>query len=412
MTVAAGRGAQRLVPAFLSYGFRPFFLMAGLWSAAALLIWIVIFMLGGTLPSRFDPLSWHIHEMLFGFVMATIAGFLLTAIANWTSRPPVSGAPLALLAVLWLLGRVCCLISGFLPAWLAAAGDLAFPVVLTGVVGWEIIAGRNWRNLPMIVALVVLGSANLLMHLDAAGVEGISGLGWRLGLAAVIALISAVGGRIVPSFTRNWLSKRQIQNRPPPPGKIDRAALGTLHAGLFAWAFVPDFSPIGLLLLAGAALNFWRLLQWQGHATLPEPLLLVLHVGYAWMVFGAALLGLSMLDPDIPLSAAVHALTTGAIGTMTLAVMTRATRGHTGRELSADFVTSAIYVIVSLAAMVRVAAAFALSWSMPLLVASSCLWAAAFMIFVLCYSPMLLQPAKDLLIHETARAKAAWMGPR
>jgi len=396
MTVADRRGEQRLVSAFLSYAFRPFFLMAGLWSAAALLLWIAIFMLGVTLPSRLDSLSWHIHEMLFGFAMATIAGFLLTAIANWTRRSPVSGAPLALLAALWLLGRVCCLISGFLPAWLAAAGDLAFPVVLTGVVGREIIAGRNWRNLPMIAALVVLGSANLLMHIDAAGVEGISGLGWRLGLAAVIALISVVGGRIVPSFTRNWLAKRQVQNVPPTPGKIDRAALGTLHAGLFAWALAPDFSPIGLLLLAGAVLNFWRLLQWQGHATVPEPLLLVLHIGYAWMVFGAAWLGLSMLDPEIPLSAAVHALTTGAIGTMTLAVMTRATRGHTGRELSADFVTSAIYVIVSVAAMMRVAAVFALSWSIPLLVASACLWAAAFMAFVLCYAPMLLQPAKDL----------------
>jgi len=395
MTVADQRGAKRLVPAFLSYGFRPFFLMAGLWSAAALLLWIVMFMLGGSLPSRFDPLSWHIHEMLFGFAMATIAGFLLTAIANWTSRPPVSGAPLALLAALWLVGRICCLVSSFLPTWLAAAGDLAFPVLLTGIVGREITAGRNWRNLPMIGAVIVLGFANLLMHLETTGVNVASGLGWRLGLAAVIALISVVGGRIVPSFTRNWLSKRQIQTLPPLPGKIDRAALGTLHAGLFAWAVAPEFSPIGLLLLVGAALNFWRLLHWQGHATMPEPLLLVLHVGYAWMVIGTALLGLSTLDPDIPLSAGVHALTTGAIGTMTLAVMTRATRGHTGRELSADFVTSAIYVIVSVAAMMRVAAAFALSWSIPLLVASACLWAAAFTAFVLCYSPMLLQAAKD-----------------
>lgn len=395
MTIVDRRGAQRVVPAFLSYGFRPFFLMAGLWSAVAVLLWIVIFMLGETLPSRLDPLSWHIHEMLFGFVMATIAGFLLTAIANWTGRPPVNGAPLALLAALWLLGRVCCLVSGFLPALLAAAGDLAFPVLLTGVVGREIIAGRSWRNLPMVGAVAILGFADLLMHLDADGVNVASGLGWRLGLAAVIVLISVVSGRIVPSFTRNWLAKEQIQNLPPPPGLIDRAALGTLHAGLFAWAFAPDFSPIGLVLLVGAALNLWRLLQWRGRATLSEPLLLVLHVGYAWIVFGAALLGLSMLDLDIPLTAAVHALTTGAIGTMTLAVMTRATRGHTGRELSADIVTSTIYVLVSVAAMMRVAAAFAFSWSIPLLVGSACLWVAAFTAFVLCYSPMLLRPVSD-----------------
>jgi uncharacterized protein involved in response to NO len=395
MIVADRRGAQCVLPSFLSYGFRPFFLLAGLWSAAALLLWMVIFMLGAILPSRFDPLSWHIHEMLFGFVMATIAGFLLTAIANWTGRSPVSGPPLALLAALWLLGRVCCLVSGFLPTWLAAAGDLAFPALLTAVVGQEIIGGRNWRNLPMIGVLVVLGFANLLMHLEAAGVNVASGLGWRLGLAAIIVLISVVGGRITPSFTRNWLAKRQVQDLPPPPGIIDRAALSTLHAGLFAWVFMPEFSPIGWLLLVGAGLNLRRLLQWRGPATVPEPLLFVLHIGYAWMVFGVALLGLSMLDVDMPLSAAVHALTAGAIGTMTLAVMTRATRGHTGRELSADIVTSTIYVLISVAAIMRVAAAFASSWSMLLLVGSACLWVAAFTGFVLCYSPMLLRPAAD-----------------
>jgi uncharacterized protein involved in response to NO len=387
MSIADRRGGQRVVPAFLSFGFRPFFLLGALWSAAALLVWIVIFVAGGSLPSRFDPLGWHIHEMLFGFVMATIAGFLLTAIANWTGRQPVSGALLALLAALWLFGRLVCLISAFLPAWLAAAGDLAFPALLAGAIAREIIAGRNWRNLPMIGAVTVLGIANLLMHLEAAGVSVPPGLGWRLGLAAVIVLISVVGGRIVPSFTRNWLAKRQTQNLPSPPGIIDRAALGTLHAGLFGWALAPDFPALGVLLLVSAALNLWRLIRWRGAATAAEPLLFVLHVGYAWMVLGAALLGLSMLDPDVPLTAAVHTLTAGAIGTMTLAVMTRATRGHTGRELSADRVTSAIYLLVNLAAVMRVTAAF---WSMPLLVGSACLWIAAFVGFVLCYSPMLL----------------------
>jgi uncharacterized protein involved in response to NO len=392
MSIADRRGAQHVVPAFLSYGFRPFFFLGGLWSAAALLVWIIVFVSGSKLPSRFDPLGWHIHEMLFGFVMATIAGFLLTAIANWTGRQPVNGAPLALLAVLWLFGRLVCLISAFLPAWLAAAGDLAFPALLVGVIAREIVAGRNWRNLPMIGAVTVLGIANLLMHLEAAGVSVPPGLGWRLGLAAVIVLISVVGGRIVPSFTRNWLAKRQTQNLPGPPGIIDRGALGTLHAGLFGWAFAPDFPPLGVLLLVSAALNLWRLTRWRGPATAAEPLMLVLHVGYAWLVFGAALLGLSMLYPEVPLTAAVHALTTGAIGTMTLAVMTRATRGHTGRELSADSVTSTIYVLVNLAAVMRVTAAL---WPMPLLVGSACLWIAAFAGFVLCYSPMLLRPGND-----------------
>ena len=335
------------------------------------------------MPSQFDPLSWHIHEMLFGFVMAAVAGFLLTAIPNWTLRLPVSGGPLALLAGLWLLGRIVCLVSALVPPWLAAAADLSFPVVLVAVVAREIVAGRNWRNLPMVAPVTVLGIANLLMHLEADGVAVPAGLGWRLGLTAVIVLISVVAGRIVPSFTRNWLAKRRVSDLPAVHGWIDRAALGVLHAGLVGWAFFPAFHPIGVLLLLGAMLNLWRLLRWRGGATAAEPLLFVLHIGYAWLVLGTTLLGLAMFDANLPQSAAIHTLTAGAIGTMILAVMTRATRGHTGRDLSADRVTSLIYILVTLAAITRVAAVFGAGWTMPLLIASACLWIAAFGVFTL-----------------------------
>src|SRR5665213_499244 len=210
MTMDRGdaRSWKRNVPAFLTQGVRPFFLAAGLWAAVALALWIVMLVMGIAVPSRFDPLTWHIHEMLFGFVMAAIAGFLLTAIPNWTGRLPVSGGPLALLAALWLLGRIACLVSALVPVWIATAADLTFPVALVGVVLREIIAGRNWRNLAVVAPVSVLGIANLLMHLEANGVAVPSGLGWRLGLAAVIVLISVMAGRIVPSFTRNWLAKR------------------------------------------------------------------------------------------------------------------------------------------------------------------------------------------------------------
>ena len=390
-SAASGVGGHG-TPVFLTQGFRPFFLAAGLWAAAALTLWIVMLATGTALPSRFDPLSWHIHEMLFGFVMATIAGFLLTAIPNWTKRLPIRGFPLALLAGLWLLGRIACLISALMPAWLAIVADLSFPVIPAGVVAREIVAGRNWRNFPMVAPVTVLGIANLLMHLEADGVAVPSGLGWRLGLAGVIVLISVMAGRIVPSFTRNWLAKRQIVNLPAAPGAIDRAALGVLHVGLFTWVFLPQFQPVGAILLLGAALNLWRLLRWCGAATAAEPLLLVLHVGYGWLVLGVALLGLAVIDAHLPQSAAIHALTAGAIGTMTLAVMTRATRGHTGRALAADRATIAIYLLVNVAAIVRVAAAIGETWTMPLLVASGILWIGAFALFVLCYGPMLLLP--------------------
>ena len=394
MDRADPRSWKRNVPTFLTQGFRPFFLAAGLWAAVALALWTVMFVMGIAVPSRFDPLTWHIHEMLFGFVIAAIAGFLLTAIPNWTGRLPVSGGPLALLAGLWLLGRIACLLSALVPAWIATAADLAFPVALVGVVLREIVAGRNWRNLAVVAPVSVLGIANLLMHLEANNVAVPSGLGWRLGLAAVIILISVMAGRIVPSFTRNWLAKRPGSDLPAGHSRIDRVALGVLHAGLIGWAFLPAYRPIGLLLLLGAAINLWRLLRWRGIATIAEPLLLILHFGYAWLVLGVALLGLAMLSPDVPLSPAIHALTAGAIGTMILAVMTRATRGHSGRALSADRVTVLIYGLAILAAITRIAAAFGGTSTMPLIIISACLWISAFAGFVLAYGPMLILPRR------------------
>ncbi len=386
--------AGRSTPAFLSHGFRPFFLAAALWSMAALGLWVAMLTGKVAVPSRFDPLAWHVHEMLFGFVMAAIAGFLLTAIPNWTGRLPVRGGPLALLGVLWLLGRVACLVSELLPFWLAVAADLSFPVALVAVAAREIVAGRNWRNLLVVGPVTVLGVANLAMHLETAGVSMSAGLGWRLGVAAVIVLISVVGGRILPSFTRNWLARRQAVALPAPFGRVDQAALATLPIALAMWAFRPMWQPVGWILLLAAALHLWRLLRWRGGATAAEPLLLVLHVGYAWLVLGVALLGVAVLDPLVPEAAAVHALTAGAAGTMILAVMTRATRGHTGREVAADGATSLIFVLVVLAAATRVAAGFVPDWSVVLLMASAVLWIAAFGLFILSYGPMLVLPRK------------------
>ena len=389
MTNEARSERAAAAPVFLRQGFRPFFLAAGAWAAAALALWIVVFVGGVSLPSRFSPLTWHIHEMLFGFVMAAIAGFLLTAVPNWTGHLPVRGAPLAALAALWLLGRIACLFSALVPEWLVLVADLSFPVALIAVITREIVTGRNWRTLPMIVPVAVLGIANLLMHLEAFGAALPAGLGWRLGVASIVILISVVAGRILPSFTRNWMAKRGF-DLPAPHGRVDRVALGVLHTGLLAWVFLPTADAVGLILIAGGTLNLWRLLRWRGGRAVDELLLLVLHVGYAWLVAGVVLLGLSILVPSVPQSAAIHALTAGAMGTMILAVMTRATRGHTGRELSADGETGLIYLLVTLAAMTRVAAAFAEQLYVPLLIFSAVCWIAAFGGFIFSYGPMLV----------------------
>ena len=389
---ATRRAPAQGCPAVLTQGFRPFFLAAGIWSMAAIAIWIVMLATGSTLPSRFDPLSWHIHEMLFGFVMAAIAGFLLTAIPNWTRRLPINGLPLALLVGLWLFGRLICLVSAFVPFWLSAAADLSFPMVLIAVAAREIVAGRNWRNLPMVVPVTVLGAANLLMHLEADGFAVPAGVGWRLGLAAVIILISVVAGRIVPSFTRNWLAKRGASELPSSHGLVDRVALGILHLGLLGWAFDLEARYVGAVLLLGAALNLWRMLRWRGTATRAEPLLVILHVGYGWLVIGAALLGLTDARCRCAAQCRHPHPHDGRIGTMILAVMTRTTLGHTGRTLTANRITGLIYILVGLAAVIRVTAAFEADWTMPCLIASACFWIAGFGLFLLTYGPFLLKP--------------------
>jgi uncharacterized protein involved in response to NO len=391
MTITAEvRARRRRMPAVLSSTFRPMFLAAGSWAILSLALWLSVFLGYMQLPTRFDPLAWHIHEMLFGFVMAAVAGFLLTAIPNWTNRLPVRGYPLALLTGLWLLGRIACLISADLPAWLAVVADLSFPVVLLAVAAREIIAGRNWRNLPMTAPIAVFIVADLLMHLESLRFAVSSGLGWRLGLAAAIVLISGIGGRIIPSFTRNWLFKRHRAHLPAPHGVVDIAALGFLHGGLILWAVFPDLRFAGVILIIAAALNAWRLARWAGGATWAEPLLFTLHVGYAWVVIGVALLGLSILGVGVPVASAIHALTAGAIATMILAVMPRVTLGHTGRDLTANRATVAIFVLINAAAITRVCASWHTDDMMILLALSAACWIAAFGLFGIAYGPMLV----------------------
>jgi uncharacterized protein involved in response to NO len=379
---APARPERPAVRALFSVGFRPFFLLAGAWAAIAVPVWLAAYVHGYVLPGPLHPMAWHAHEMVFGFGIAAVAGFLLTAIPNWTGRLPIRGAPLAALAVLWLAGRIALLVSGAIGPAAAAVIDLAFPAVLIAVIARELIAGRNYRNLPMLAALALLFAGNALAHLQVA-------LGQRLGIATLLALIALVGGRIVPSFTRNWLVKAKPAVREPAPmGKLDLACLLVIVIGLAAWVAVPDLASIPLAAAGAAAAA--RLSRWRGLATLREPLLFVLHVGYAWLAFGLAYMGLNGLFGWTPPGAPLHALTVGAIGTMTLAVMTRATRGHTGRALTADAATIWIYLLVTLAAVLRVAA----PWSSEYVIATTAAgiaWCAAFTLFVLRYGPMLLR---------------------
>jgi uncharacterized protein involved in response to NO len=378
---------------FFSAAFRPFFLAAACWAVVALVVWLCVLGGGVVLPSRFDPLSWHIHEMLFGFIMAGIAGFLLTAIPNWTNRPPVSGTPLALLFGAWGLGRVACLVSSVLPGWLAVVADLGFPVALATIAARELLASGNRRNYPLLVPITVLGVANLLMHLAALGVALPAGLGWRLGIGCVMALIAVIGGRVTPAFTRNWLRPRGGP-AVPEPGRLDRAAILGSVAGLLGWALWPAAGAVGAFLLVVSALHGVRLARWRGAAVAGEPLLLMLHLGYLWMAVALGLLGLSVLTPMVPPAAATHAMTAGAAGSMMLAVMTRATLGHTGRALHADGATVVLYGLVLAGAVLRVVAAWPMDVGFGLLLVSAGCWIGAFTLFAVHYGGMLLTPRR------------------
>jgi uncharacterized protein involved in response to NO len=377
-------------PALLCQGFRPFFLGAGLWALAAMLLWIAVLQGRLAIPTAFDPVAWHVHEMLFGFLVATIAGFLLTAIPNWTGRMPLQGPPLGVLAALWLAGRLAVLGSAWLGALAAAALDLAFLAVLLAVVLREILAGRNWRNLPMPLALGGLLAANALTHADAAGIAATGPLGQRMAIGIVILLISLVGGRIIPSFTLNWLKKRGAARLPARFDALDRAALAVAAGALALWAIAPDSGIAGVAMVAAGLLALARLARWRAPLTLSEPLVWSLHLGFFWVPLGLLLTGLAALSPAVPQVAGLHALTAGAMGGMTLAVMTRATLGHTGRALVADRWTAAIYVLVAAAAALRVAAPLAPGVYLPLIWASGLAWSAAFGLFGVRYGRLLL----------------------
>ncbi|TLP49154.1 NnrS family protein [Cohaesibacter sp. CAU 1516] len=380
-------------PAILSYGFRPFFLLGAIWASVAVVVWILALSGNLTLSSEMDPVSWHAHAFLFGYTGAIIAGFLLTAVPNWTGRLPVIGWALAGLVGLWIAGRIGILFSQALPYWVVIVGDLAFPIVLGLVILREIVAGKNWRNLIILLLLVVFTLANLLFHIDVQnGYYAAQGYGARLGLAAVLLMIGVIGGRIVPSFTRNWLVREGYKQMPAAPmQRLDKLVLLVSIPAFIMWVLWPD-SPLAaaLLFLFGVG-HTARLGRWKGWFTRSEPLVVILHLAYLFLPLGAFAMTFAIVRPDIlPASAAQHLWMAGALGGMTLAVMTRASLGHTGQPLHSGIGTSVIYLAIMASTIVRFIAGF---WPEDMLYhMAGGLWFVAFAGFAMVYGPLLLRP--------------------
>jgi uncharacterized protein involved in response to NO len=393
--LALRRSRMAASPAFLRGGFRPFFFGGAAWAIIALLIWLLTLAGAATLPSLFEPLAWHRHEMLFGFVGAVIAGFLLTAIPNWTGRLPIAGGPLAALFGLWAASRLAVLFSATAGMAGAALLDVGFYAVLAVFAAREVVAAGN-RNAPIVGLVLLFGIANALDHAAAAGMLADDGIGWRSGIALIIVMISLIGGRIIPSFTRNWLAKKGVrEGLPGQPDLYDLVTIAATATAMLAWVAAPDGATAGGLLLLGSLLQAVRLLRWRGLRAVRDPLVIILHVGYFWVPVGLALLAASILGASIPRSAAIHALTAGAMATMILAVMTRASLGHTGRELRARPSTVLIYMLVTIGAFLRVSAPlgfFDYTLGMEI---SAAAWGGAFLVFLFAYGPILFGPRVD-----------------
>ncbi len=382
--------------ALFEAGFRVFFLLAPLYATFAVLEWILVYTGRIEIPVTVSPTLWHAHEMIFGFAAAGVTGFFLTAVPNWTGVPYVRGGPLIGLGVLWLAGRLAMNLPGLVPPPLAAAVDLAFLPVLAALVMPPLLRGGGGRNGVLLVVLAVLWSADLAMQAEFVGLAAdTAARGARAGIDVLALLITVIGGRIVPAFTTSALKLRGISPLPRSFPFLDRLTITVMAAFLVVEAAMGAGKIVGLVALAAGLLQAARLYFWRGLATRRVPILWVLHLGYGWLVLGLLLKGAAALSDAIPETAALHALTAGAIGTMLLAVMSRAALGHTGRRIATHPAIVAAYVLISLAAVLRIAAPFAPALLGHLVACSAIAWSLGFALFAVIYAPMLVCPRID-----------------
>ncbi len=375
-------------PALFASGFRPFFLLGSIQAALSILVWLPVFYGELRLVSAFAPRDWHVHEMLYGYLPAVITGFLFTAIPNWTGRLPLQGMPLASLVVVWLAGRLAVTFSGLTGWWVAMPVDTGFLLLVVAATAREIVAGRNWRNLKVVGLVALLLVGNVAFHLESL-FFGSADLGIRIGIAVVVMLLSLIGGRIIPSFTRNWMVRENPGRLPVPFGRFDMVVVAIGALALAGWIFMPDSRFAGTALGIAGVMHLVRMARWAGDRTLRERLVTILHVGYFFVPLGF-LLNSAAAFHLVEDSAAIHAWMVGAAGIMTLAVMTRASLGHTGQALTATAATQAIYAAIIVAAVARICAVIHPAQGEWLLHVAATAWAAAFLGFALAYGPLLL----------------------
>jgi len=375
--------------ALWNLGFRPFYLLAGLFATLSVPVWMAQYAgwLGGYVI--FSGPLWHAHEMLFGYALAVIVGFLFTAGRNWANQPTPTGATLAAIAALWIAGRVLV----FTPyALAAAAADTAFALAAAAALAVPFVRSGNRRNYFFVALLLGMGLANLAFHLGMAGVLDLPvQRGLQVGLDLVLFIMVVMGGRVIPMFTMNGVPGVICVRTP----WIERLAPGSVLVLLAADVVGAPAAVIGPIAAVAAAAHAARLGLWRPWLTLGTPIVWILHFAYAWIVLALALHALAAFDL-VPASLATHALTVGAIGGMTIGMMTRTSRGHTGRPLLAGRAERFCYVAIQLAALTRVFLPLAFpSLTLHAIVGSGLLWSLAFAVFTITYWPILSRPRLD-----------------
>lgn len=379
-----------------AYGFRPYFLLAGLAGLVLVPVWALSYVVNTPLGSSWPPMLWHAHEMLFGFIPSAIAGFLLTAVPSWTDQKGFAGRPLIILAGIWLAGRLLIASSGLWPPLLVAGVDLAFLPALGMLVCRPLLRSRN-RNTPLLAVLTLFWFTDAVFQIGLLGKNPPLALhALHVGIDIVLVLVTIIGGRIVPAFTTSGLRPLGMANAVQNRAIITTLSVAAMVLVTLIDVFAPDTRLAGLVAAFAAVTQALRLLQWATWRTLRQPIVWVLHLSYAWLPIGLALKGVALLAGSAFAAFWLHALTIGALTTMIVAVMTRASLGHTGRPLVVDPLITLAYLLLTAAAAIRVFGLSGLGLSYPAVIVLAALcWTVAFALFVTIYAPILWRPRID-----------------
>lgn len=379
-----------------AYGFRPFFLLTGLYAVLSIVAWLWMYRHGVGPLASLPPHYWHGHEMIFGFIGAAIAGFLLTAVPNWTGSRGIAGTPLLIIVLLWFAGRLVFAFGHGAPAWLLTVGELGFVPALMMAIASPLLRAKN-RNWPMLALLTAFWAADACFIFGmATGDPMLSRTAMLAALNVVLILITIIGGRIIPAFTGNALRAEGAPVALRSSHALERLVLLAMVAILLCDVFLPDSAVTAAVIAIASLLHFWRLAGWQGWRTAKQPIVWVLHLAYLWLPLGLGLKAASHGGGFAWAAHWLHALGVGAAAMMIVAVMTRASLGHTGRPLRVSGPITAAYGLLALAVIVRAfgPVMLPLSYAATVLVAG-CLWIASFSLYLAVYAPILLRPRAD-----------------